>query len=133
MRHESEEAWYRRFQTECDTFEVAGLGYFFRNASVAGHNDANLNPTGNDIATKSEKCKAIFFLKKSNMQRYPALVDFLTNNELVGNEQFHETFVGVYELLLSYKRKQLLNNGGYPNDCRNNSNRNGDFSFLQQR
>ena len=28
-RHESEGAWYRCFQAECDTLEVAGLGCFF--------------------------------------------------------------------------------------------------------
>ena len=132
-RHESEEAWYRLFKAECDTLEVAGLGYFFHNAAAAGHDDANLNPPGNDIATEMEKCRAILFLKKSNIQHYPALMDFLTNNELVGNDQFPETLVGVYELLLSYQNKQLLNDGGNPNHCRNNSNRNGGISFLQQR
>jgi len=29
--NESEDAWYRRFKAECDTVEVADVGYLFYN------------------------------------------------------------------------------------------------------
>jgi len=102
-RNESEDTWYRRFKAECDTLELADLGYVFYNKSASGHKGANAIPSENDIAAEIEAYKAMFFLQFSNMQRYPDLMSFLRNSEMVDNDQYPKTWVGVYELLLQYR------------------------------
>ena len=129
-RNESEDTWYRRFKAECDTLEVADLGYVFYNKSASGHDGANANPSANDIAAEIEACKAMFFLQFSNMQRYPDLMSFLRNSEMVDNDQYPKTLVGVYELLLQYRNDS---------NSTQKTNRNGNpigsprVSFLQNR
>ena len=77
----------------------------------------------------------MFFLKRSNMQRYPDLMDFLKNSEMVDNDQYPTTLVGVYELLLQYKNH---NRESVPGNSNRRGNRQyqpgGGFrvSFLQR-
>ena len=129
-RNESEDAWYRRFKAECDTVEVADLGYLFYNQVASGHNGVNVNPSANEIAAEIEACKAMFFLQFSNMQRYPDLMPFLRNSEMVNNDQYPKTLVGVYELLLQYRNDSNYSRRGNRNG---NPNGNSRVSFLQNR
>eukprot|EP00591_Stephanopyxis_turris_P014741 CAMPEP_0195535818 /NCGR_PEP_ID=MMETSP0794_2-20130614/44994_1 /TAXON_ID=515487 /ORGANISM="Stephanopyxis turris, Strain CCMP 815" /LENGTH=341 /DNA_ID=CAMNT_0040669067 /DNA_START=481 /DNA_END=1503 /DNA_ORIENTATION=+ len=119
-RNESEDSWYKRFKAECNTLESANLSYIFYNRHTAGHAVANVNPMANEIAEETEKCRAMFFLQFSNMQRYPDLMEFLKNSEMLNNDQYPTTLVTVYGLLLQYRNNTRdTGNGG------NNHRRNG--------
>ena len=115
-QNESEDSWYKRFRAECNTLKSANLGYIFYNFDVAGHTDPNNPPTANQIAEETEKCRAMFFLKFSNMNRYPDLMDFLRNSEMVNNDQYPTTLVGVYELLLQYRNREQSSSGRNKNN-----------------
>ena len=105
---ETEENWYRRFKSECKILAAANLDYIFYFAHGAGHNDSDVTPTGQNIEEAMEACKAIFFLKFSNMRRYPSLMNFLTDSEMVKDDKYPTTLVGVYKMLLEYKKKERL-------------------------
>ena len=55
---ESEECWYKRFKTECDTLTVAGLDFIFLNMTVASLPKTS---SENKKDEAREQCKAMFF------------------------------------------------------------------------
>ena len=55
---ESEECWYKRFKTECDTLTVADLDLIFLNMTVAS---LPKNSSENKKDEAREQCKAMFF------------------------------------------------------------------------
>ena len=130
IKNESEDAWYSRFKAECDTVEVADPECLFSNKVASVYNGANDNPSANEITAEVEACKAMFFLQFSNMQRYPDLISFLRNSEMMNNDQYPKMLVGVYELLLQYRNDSNSSRKGNRNG---NPNENPRVLFLQNR
>ena len=109
---------------------MADLGYLFYNKSTSGHEGANANPSANDIAAEIEACKTMFFRKGFKHATVSRPHDFLRHSEMVDNDQYPKTLVGVYELLLQYR------NGSYSSHKVNrngNTNANPRVSFLKNR
>ena len=83
----------------------------------------------------------MFFLKRSNVQRYPDLMDFLSTSDMVGNDNYPKTIVEVYNLLLQYSTTRSSQNSNSNNRNRRggNSRQGGTgnqppgVSFYQQR
>ena len=83
----------------------------------------------------------MFFLKRSNVQRYPDLMDFLSTSDMVGNNNYPKTTVGVYNLLLQYSTTRSSQNSNSNNRNRRGGNsrqggtgnRPPGVSFYQQR
>lgn len=66
-RHETQESWYRRSKSKCDTLEVAKLGYFDIE-HVTGY--VNCNATVAEIVSAKEELEVVYSLQISNHQRH---------------------------------------------------------------
>ena len=87
-------------------------------------------PTDDEIATETDRFKAMLLLKNADEKRYGGLVSRFKEGASLGRNEYPKTIADMYELMFSHCPDLPSNNSNNNNRNNNNNNRNG-VNLLQ--
>ena len=112
--NESEEQWLQRFQAEVETIILAKCGHIFFSEEISGLDSATASQ--DKIETEQLKFQSMYFLLKSDPQKFAPLQQMLYTDMIKGQDFYPKTPTDAYNLLLRYLKSPQEVLGSSSND-----------------